>query len=172
VGLTIEQDTTGLTNGFMHIINSRDQSSTNMHRNCIHTANKSTTPSGTVTLETQALPLLQSDPATLQEPGQPPHALPITPATSGTLTVTATYQADTTHGTSHGATTVTVKVRLTSTVISCTLTSIMVEQTTICTATVTDTSQVGTRSSRQAKSYGFQEDHAQCRAPEHPPLAT
>ena len=58
---------------------------------------------------------------------------------SGTHTITANYGGDSAHATSTSAGTVTVMVRATSTTVSCSPGTVVVDQATTCTATVTDT---------------------------------
>jgi hypothetical protein len=75
---------------------------------------------------------------------------------SGSQTITATYNASTLHDTSTDDTTLTVTLRTTQTVITCTPATLPLDDTTSCTATVTDTDS-GTPSA-PAGSAGFGSD--------------
>ena len=69
----------------------------------------------------------------------------ITPTSEGSLSVSASYAGDTTHGSSSGNTSVQVNKRATSTTISCSPGQVTVNGSSTCTATVTDID-VGTAS--------------------------
>jgi len=64
----------------------------------------------------------------------------ITPAATGTLSVSARYSGDATHQSSSGSKTVTVNIRTATTSVACTPSTIVISQVASCTATVTDTS--------------------------------
>src|SRR5438309_261338 len=92
-----------------------------------------TTPTGTVTFTPGGTCTLAGTGASAT------CSVSITPTAAGSLTVSASYAGDSTHGTSSGSTTVTVNLRTTTTTVACTPSSVIVGQATSCTATVTDT---------------------------------
>src|SRR3989449_1214367 len=64
----------------------------------------------------------------------------VTPSTSGTLSISASYNGDSAHAASAGSTSITVNKRATITAVSCSPASVQVGQSTTCTASVSDTS--------------------------------
>src|SRR6266487_1590713 len=77
-----------------------------------------------------------------------------TPALAGQHLLTGTYNSDSTHSSSSGSATITVSQRSTSTSLTCSPLSVVANQQTTCTATVSDTSNVG-GSSTPAGSVSF-----------------
>ncbi|TMI40044.1 hypothetical protein E6H23_08195 [Candidatus Bathyarchaeota archaeon] len=65
----------------------------------------------------------------------------ITPSTSGTIQISATYLGSATDAMSTGGTIITVTIRTSITTVTCTPATVIVNQASTCTATVTDTSQ-------------------------------
>ncbi len=65
----------------------------------------------------------------------------VIPTSAGTLSVSASYNGDSTHSVSSGSSSIAVNKRATSTVISCSPASVQVGQSSTCTASVKDTSQ-------------------------------
>src|SRR2546426_210496 len=98
----------------------------------------SSTPTGTVSWSSSGSGTFSSTTCTLTA-GQCSVSYTPTAIGSGIHTITADYGGDSTHAPSSGTTTVTVRARTTNTMVSCSPPSVPVDDSTTCTATVSDT---------------------------------
>ncbi len=98
-------------------------------------------PTGTITIAASGVTIAPNGPCNLTGTGDTATcSVDITPATAGTLTISASYQGDSDHSGSAGSTTVTVTVRTTGTAFHCDPVSVVVGTATTCRVAVTDES--------------------------------
>src|SRR5712691_3603678 len=142
--VTVGQRSTGTTVSCVEI-------GLSTHQSCVATVTDSSpgtvvTPTGSVSFTTDSTGTFSSNTCTLSGTGTSGVAsceVDYTPMAVGTHTITGTYSDDTIHLTSQGSTTVDFGKDSTVTTVACSPSSVAINQATMCTVTVNDTTTIG-----------------------------